>query len=246
MERRARQGTSIAVHRDSGPRRGFTLIELLVVIAVLSVLISITIPALGTARESSRRAKCLANLRGIGQGLSVYMNDSKGLLPDVQPLHASSMPFEPGGTGNEPSLLDVLADYIDAALPRKGEDGLYIVSDPYKCPSDLGQDSDSGEPLWRTDGVSYEYYAGYLMMIAEAMGLQWPKYQLAVSDAYEMDRRWPLLIDQGEWHKLRAGSEGRNALIYPDMRADWLTRPSDAEATVFIQDIRRMGGLGGF
>src|SRR5205814_9638812 len=91
--------------------RAFTLIELLVVISVIAVLISMLLPALGRARESSRRTKCLANLHSIGQSLQMYMDqESKGLLPKVRPLNS-------GSNTNDPSLLDVMSKYIDAAIP---------------------------------------------------------------------------------------------------------------------------------
>lgn len=229
--------------RSPDPTRSaaFTLIELLVVIAILSLLISLTLPALGTARESSRRAKCLANLRGIGVGLAVYLNDSKGLLPEVRPLHSSSAPTHTNSEENDPSLLDLLADYVDAPTPRKGDDGLYIVADPYKCPSDIGKDSETGDAVWRTDGTSYEYFPGILMLGAELMTIRDP--QFAVSRAYELDRRWSLLQDQGEWHKLRKDGPPKNALTYPDMRVDWLREPTQAESDLFIADLMRIGGL---
>ena len=217
-------------------RRGFTLIELLVVIAIIAVLIGLIFPALGTARETSRRVKCLANLRGIGVGLAVYMNDSKGLLPWVRPLHTTN---EPGAAGNDPSLLDVLADYIDAPVPRRGEDDLFIVHDPYRCPSDTVSKETGAEPVWRTDGVSYEYIPGAFMLFSEALGSRNP--QLSVSRAYESDRRWVILADHADWHKLRRPEsplqQQRNALYYPDMRADWCNQPSQAELTQFFTEI---------
>ena len=59
-------------------RKAFTLIELLVVVAIITLLISILLPSLSAAREQSKRAKCLANLRSFGAANSVYASEWDG------------------------------------------------------------------------------------------------------------------------------------------------------------------------
>jgi prepilin-type N-terminal cleavage/methylation domain-containing protein len=231
---------------DMNRRSAFTLIELLVVISVISILIGLLMPALAASRESSRQLKCLTNLKGLGVGINLYLQgEARGLFPYVQIQEDDG----------DATLLDVLADYVDAPTPRKDDDGVhYIVADPYRCPSDIGDpdpDIPQSEPVWYTNGSSYDYLPGVAMIAAESFIFDKDRATFAVTRAYEADRNWPFLTDAIRdkngfpgWHRNRSKSAGpqQNALYFPDWRADWSPDLTGEDWESFFVDVSRFGG----
>lgn len=60
--------------------RAFTLVELLVVIAIIGILVSLTMPAIQSAREAGRKASCMNNIRQIQVAMVAYEN-AKRIFP---------------------------------------------------------------------------------------------------------------------------------------------------------------------
>ena len=69
----------------------FTLIELLTVIAIIGILAAILIPTVAKVRNTAQAARCVSNLRQIGQHITLYAGDNKGQLPDLRALTASGV-----------------------------------------------------------------------------------------------------------------------------------------------------------
>ncbi len=72
--------------RTEAPGRrpaGFTLVELMIVVGVISVLISLLLPAVQSAREVARRSQCTNNLMQLGVALENYASSHRVYPPGV-------------------------------------------------------------------------------------------------------------------------------------------------------------------
>jgi prepilin-type N-terminal cleavage/methylation domain-containing protein len=156
------------------PRRGFSLVELLAVVAILGTLVSLSLPALQSAREAARRAACSNQLRQMGIALVNYESARRAFPPGRDALsgrdHAWSsfiLPFIEEGK---------IAGRMTYALPwndpRNVELADAIIS-IYVCPSSIESfagkqdyggvlgaavklsDDDELPPGWSHSGILY-------------------------------------------------------------------------------------------
>ena len=130
-------------------RRGFTLVELLVVIAIVGVLVALLLPAVQSARESSRRTQCINHLKQWGIAMHLF-HDAREHLPEgasSAPRHTWVMRLWPF---IEQRVLDQGNDltipfYVEpgtVAYTLNGLTGQYVPL--YYCPSDVGSDQTVG------------------------------------------------------------------------------------------------------
>lgn len=228
------------------PPRAFTIIELLVVIAVIATIIAITLPALGSARQSARRVECMNNLRQLGLGVTMYTDtESRGVLPEVFPIITPD-------NQNEATLLDVMVDYIDAPRPVREDPAdttsRWIVSNPYKCPNDKYTDDPSinNRATHEEYGTSYAYLPGAVFFWLEFLLDLDPPFAPAVTSVWrnrtDRNAEPALVFDFDDWHP-RSDAPGQNALFVSDGRVEWLdpARGLDAMPGIIEETVEALG-----
>jgi prepilin-type N-terminal cleavage/methylation domain-containing protein/prepilin-type processing-associated H-X9-DG protein len=96
--------------RSINKQRGFTLIELLVVIAIIAILAAILFPVFAQAREKARAISCISNMKQIGLGVQMYMQDYDGNVPfDGTAYGWMVLPYIKGGSGGASPYTDPFA-----------------------------------------------------------------------------------------------------------------------------------------
>jgi len=90
---------------------GFTLIELLVVIAIISILAAILFPVFARARENARRASCMSNLKQIGLGMMMYVQDYDERYPTRSMAYTTGSAAPISGSTTSTNVFDLLYPY---------------------------------------------------------------------------------------------------------------------------------------
>lgn len=115
--------------------RAFTLIELLVVTSIISLLVSMLVPALHRARESSKQLICRNNLRSIWTGVLNYAYTHKDRVPFMEDINLNDPNADPFSDEHKTTVGRVLRDYV--------------TPESWKCPSAIrGFPLDRGAQGW--------------------------------------------------------------------------------------------------
>lgn len=115
-------------------RAGFTIIELLMVIALIGILVSLLLPALGSARERAYRIDGVADLRSNMQVLSAYSVDYDDMWPFLTDPEATYTVFRHPRRGPGHLLFFQVTQFwhwplLGSYLPEDGTDMFVAAGD---------------------------------------------------------------------------------------------------------------------
>jgi len=165
--------------------RAFTLIELLVVISIVSLLISILLPALAAARESGNRVKCQSNLRTITQAMQMYSADNQDYIRVAIDLTTAT---------SHRWVNDALwrSGYLSESASNK------TTTDMFQCPSGVGDENGrfsvgyNSHYLYGTDERYYKRSGDIKLPTQASMFMDATKpLQAPNTSSREVFRMWP-------------------------------------------------------
>lgn len=87
---------------------GFTLVELLAVVAIIAILAAVLAPVINGALAKGRTTACQSNLRQIGVGVLMYVQENDGFMP---PKDATNWVIN-GTSVMYPQFSDFIAPYL--------------------------------------------------------------------------------------------------------------------------------------
>ena len=160
-------------------RRGLTVLELLIVIGMVAVLMALLMPAVQSARDQARAARCRNNLKQIGLALHNYL-DVFNTFPPGWVAHSDSPDYGPA-FGWMVMLLPFvdqapLYNQLDFQKPPPAPNKLLQQRlDIFRCPMDPTEDVNGLRSNYSTSNYSGNHGDEPLpRWTADRLSLHWP------------------------------------------------------------------------
>jgi prepilin-type N-terminal cleavage/methylation domain-containing protein len=212
--------------RRAGWRIGFTLIELLVVIAIIAILAAILFPVFAQAREKARQSSCLSNLKQIGTGLYMYLQDYDEAYP---PNRIGMQSGKDCGKGGGYTWKEAISPYLKNlqvwVCPSAIKAGKIecTCSGSTVTPTSYGTNGSlfDIDPYVKSNGdINWGVPAGRPKSVCTIAMLNRPAETLWL---IEEDRGWQACPDNGDWTIPTGGGPDRhscgNNWVYADSHA---------------------------
>ena len=191
------------------------MIELLVVIAIIAILAALLLPALARAKSKAQKISCLNNLKQLGLGLQMYVDDNK----DTTPQHVGDVYNFTVNTSN----------YLGAVIPYLGSPNTKV----WTCPtakSSSGLNLNTNETGYLGNGVVINRKVSLVRRPAAVVYIQ----ELYEKRTYAYLR--PAIVSPNvykEWHyngTLTTGGSGEHYCIIHERTGNLLFTDGHAES----------------
>jgi prepilin-type N-terminal cleavage/methylation domain-containing protein/prepilin-type processing-associated H-X9-DG protein len=132
------------------PASAFTLLELLVVIAIIAILASLLLPVLSAAKKRAAQAACINDLKQLGLGMQMYVDDNRDTFPGMASQHSGFQAsdwiwWRTSDTAHPVSQSPIVLTLANAS------------SKLFRCPLD----TDDSARIAQADGVNGPYLYSY-------------------------------------------------------------------------------------
>ncbi len=178
--------------KRSRSRPAFTIIELLVVIGIISVLMSLLVPAVQKVREAANRMVCTNNLKQLGIAVHAFEADHKRLPPGYLGPIPNEQDYGTGAARDQMQHVGLLA----FLLPYMERTSIYSQMQVDWALERTG-------PAWYTNAVNWQLAQTQLKVLICPSDELYARNNLGVVEAYHMfNYLAPIAanVDDNTWH----------------------------------------------